>query len=218
MWILLNCLADVFSVAQRLVGVALGLFAYPTRTVRAKETVLVVLDPLEAYRYTFGDDLLPLRRLIWSAKMTGVPVVYTRLIRTKGSVDDSVDAKGHWTQFVASGCEPFLDELDDGDFGLSTTYADAFAPVHPSQPTTEYGDTDITSLEALLKERRATTLVIAGTWAESCVERTAYSACTKGYTPVVVHPAVGGHWVNPTLAWMDRVYAHVVGAVVFETD
>ena len=148
------------------------------------------------------------------AKAHGVPIVCTRWVRTRGSVGDIVDVKGHWTEFVASADEPFIRELERGDVELNTAFSDAFAPL-PSELQREEDD-DPTSLQSILEYHGASTLILAGTWAESCVERTAYSACTKGYVPVVVQPAIGGHLVAPTLARMDIIYAHVVEEVMFE--
>ena len=214
---MMNILRDVLAILVRMIQSFLGQSSYPTLSVNAEDAVLVILDPLETYRYTFK-DLRPLRRLMAEAKSRGVPIVRTRWVRTRGSVDDIVNAKGHWTEFVSSDREPFLEDLEEGDADLSVAFADAFAPLPRELRESAEDGKEITSLQDLMEERGASVLVLAGTWAEACVERTAYSACTKGYVPIVVRPAVGGHWVDPTLARMDMVYASVVEDVVFLQD
>lgn len=192
------------------------LFRAPRVAVVSKASVLLVLDPLEAYRHTF--DLSYVERIVELVKRAqehGVPVVATRWVRTKGCVDDVFDRIGSWTEFLPTQSEPLLSEVSDvkWDLVLETVYSDALAPTYVDGVRTE----DVLSTFMRDKGDR-TTLVCAGTWAEACVRNTAYSAAVKGWTPVVVAPAVGGHMGARlhALMSMDSTFAHVVDEVTFE--
>lgn len=95
---------------------------------------------------------------------------------------------------------------------LNTVYADAFAPVYGGA---ERLDREEGALASFLRAKGVETVVLTGTWAEACVERTAYTAATLGLVPVVFQPGIGGHAVRYALARMNDLHAHVAGEVRF---
>lgn len=192
--------------------------AYPTRVLDEARCAIVVLDPLETYRSTFSAASLRANEaLLTEATRRGVPIVFTKWVRTRGFLRDTVDEIGSWTEFVPTRDEPFLAELrgfahagGERVLVLHTVYADAFAPVYEGEGR------DVRSegvLAAFLRARGVDTLVLSGTWAEACVERTAYTASTLGLTPVVFQPGIGGYAVRYALARMNALFAHVVRGV-----
>ena len=179
-------------------------------------SVLLVLDPLEVYRYTFDPcHIKRLVHLVDKAKARGIPVVATKWIRTRGFVPDIFDEIGSWTEFVTSHSEAFLSELShvEWDLVLDTVYSDAFAPsfVHGVKtPNVLY--------EFLEKNEKRNTIVCTGTWAEACIRNTAYTAAVHGLTPVVVASATGGHMGARlhALLTMDSTFSHVVDELSLE--
>jgi nicotinamidase-related amidase len=185
-------------------------FRHSEWTADPATTAVIVLDPLEVYRTTFSSKSIDaMVRFVADAKTQGVPVIVTRWVRTRGSVRDTFDDIGHWSEFVPTATEPFLAEVahHDWDLRVDTIYADAFAPTYRDGKRVE------NELRDLLDARGIDTVVCVGTWAEACVARTAYSIAVQGRTPVLLRPAIGGHWVLPSLVKMDRLYAHVVQTV-----
>ena len=181
------------------------------RVVPAESAAVLVLDPLELYRYTFTEDAISrVASLVADARARGVPVIVSRWVRTRGSLRDVADERGHWGMFVPTQREPLLRELDGvpWDLFLDAVYTDAFHPVYVEGRRTE----DV--LRRFLEARRIETLVIAGTWAEACVRRTTCSAAALGMTPVLLRAAIGGYDVS-VLEHEHEVRAHVVDAVTF---
>ena len=90
--------------------------------------VLVVLDPIEAYRSLFSvHRLAMLARLVLHARLAGVPVVVTRWDRHRPAPGegDAIDAKGHWSFYVPPGQSSLLLNNDDKTAVVSMRHTNA---------------------------------------------------------------------------------------------
>ena len=142
--------------------------------------VLIVCDPIEAYRSLFAPvTLRTVRTAVCTARDAGVPVVVTRWVRDTATDLDAVDAKGHWSYYVPRGQSRVLPDALAG--GVPDTLADV---VHPNA----FSNTGVREVTA--KARR---VVLAGTWTESCVIQTARGALEHNLHVSVLADACVGH-------------------------
>lgn len=178
-----------------------------------QKCALIVLDALETYRNTFTPRRIrKLVSIIKDAQRHNIPVIATRWIRTRGMIGDIVDECKHWTEFLPHKNEPFLKELSDikWDLVLHTVYTDAFAPVYND------GRRQENVLRTFLTKHGVEHLVLTGTWAEACVERTAYTASTHFLRPIVYQPGCGGYVISLAMVLVDGVRGHVTNHITFD--
>lgn len=172
---------------------------FPPALVFEEGDALVVCDPIEAYRDLYSErSLRVISSLIRQAQARGVPVIYTRWVRTDQRMMDAVDAKGHWSEYVheRDGTH-LLKGLPVPDDVIHVRFANAFVAPRLSHYT-----------------QRGKRLILAGGWVEACILATARGALEHNIRPVVVADAAVGHALafTPSLVQFQLLCGEVVCA------
>ena len=157
-------------------------FAWP------KNSALVILDAIEAYRPLFSTNTIAkIQTLIDAAEAMSIPIVMTQWVRVRPTTQasDSIDHKGHWTFYIPSRSQALiLKELrvPQNVQKVKVTYTNLFMQRDNwSVPNDAH-------------------LVICGSWTESCVINTTRAALDHGHDVTVVSNACGGHAPSSFLA------------------
>ncbi len=182
-----------------------------TKKVTAENTIILVLDPLEIYRNLFNkQNIDSITNLVLYAEKFKIPVVYTNWVRTRGLVNDQMDRKGHWSEFVP-GYSSILSELPRVNNIIHTIHTDAFATSWDLKKKTNIDN----ELKRIIGNRK--NIVICGSWTEACVLTTARSAAHKNLNPIVYKPGTVGHGRASSNAFLmiDKLYGYVVNGISF---
>lgn len=123
--------------------------------------------------------------LVRSARQAGVPVVWVGSDYSTGKIPASMQRKLALRGITAECCKP--GGWGSEWFGLQPQPGEAVVIKH------SYAGFAGTSLQAVLQEKGARTLVFAGVQTQVCVESTVREAHALGYTAVVVRDGVGSH-------------------------
>lgn len=153
-----------------------------------KNSALLVID---VQRYFFEPDrraflkdaprILPnILKLIDTYRKKGLPVIFTRHAHVRGKPTGQM---GQWWGKDL----PWEGSKD----------AELIAAVLPLKTETvitktTYSAFEGTNLDALLKKRRVSTIVLCGVMTNCCIETTARHAFIKNYQPVVIEDATAG--------------------------
>lgn len=160
-------------------------------------SVLVVLDPIEAYDTLFAR---PTRRricsLIREARENDVPVVVTRWDRYRPTTHDKMDAidrKGHWSFYIARGTTYLLRSISSAlrSDANSTSSSEYNVQVVPVKHTNAFANSSF--VEAFERLEGVDRVILAGSWTESCVINTARAALDRDKDVMVVKSACAGH-------------------------
>jgi nicotinamidase-related amidase len=173
--------------------------ARPTITVAAERTALVVVDMQndfchpDGYYARAGRDIAalaasvaPVRALLDRCRRAGATVAFTRLIHDKrrGAMEERHAIRPlRWT---ASGTR-----LLSGSWGADVV--DELRPLDGEIVIDKagYSAFDDTRLEAELRSRGVTTLILAGVVTYACVLATGFSAFDRGFDVLLATEAVG---------------------------
>lgn len=134
----------------------------------------------------FQAAIEPVARLIERARNAGATVAYTRLIYddAAGAIEDRHAIKPrHWI--------PNGRRLQRGTWGAAVI--DALAPKQHDIVVDKpgYSAFEATDLEAMLRQRGITTLIMCGVVTYACVLATAFSGFDKGFDVVLARDATG---------------------------
>lgn len=170
------------------------------------DTTVVVLDVIEPYASLWRDaNRRALRRVLGVARARGLPVVFSRWVRTRCYPLDPVAKKRHWTYAIP---ESALDA--DGKSRL--LYPDL---VHSGDTVVDATATNILAHESVQLPPGAP-ILLCGMWTESCVLNSARAAIEDGRPVFVYAPACAGHWgIGWYALWtIEALY----GDVIFELE
>lgn len=145
------------------------------------DDVVLVLDAIEAYRSMFTREKIEnIRNLLLQAKETNTRVIFTRWSRfTPLSVEDAVDVKKHWSNYIPNQNEILVELAGLVDNEVSVVFPNAFTQ---------------RKVKELTKE--AHRLVFAGGWTESCVYHTAHAGLEHNFQVALVSNACVGHFIQ----------------------
>lgn len=123
--------------------------------------------------------------LVQQARKAGVPVVWVASDYSTDRIPASMRRKLAMRGITAECCKPGTWGAEW--FGLAPAPDEALVVKH------SYAGFAGTSLDAVLREKGARTLVFVGVQTQVCVESTVREAHALGYTAVVVRDGVGSH-------------------------
>lgn len=134
----------------------------------------------------FVETIEPVARLVAKARDAGAAIAFTRLVYdpAAGAIEERHTIKPrHWI--------PKGRRLQPGSWGVAVV--DALAPL-PDDIVIDkpaYSAFEATDLEARLRQRGVTTLIICGVVTYACVLATAFAAFDKGFDIVLAKDATG---------------------------
>ena len=182
-----------------------------SKKLTAENTIILVLDPLEIYRNLFKkQNIDSITNLIKYAEKFKIPIVYTNWVRTRDLVNDQINKKGHWSEFVPD-YSSFLHELPNSINTIHTIHTDAFAKSWDLKHN-KYIEGKLINIIGNRKN-----IVICGSWTEACVLTTARSAAHKNLNPIIYKPGTVGHGRASRNAFImiDKLYGYVVNGISF---
>ena len=155
----------------------------------------MVCDAIVAYRSLFSEECIAsILLLVGLARQRGVPVVFTRWDRVDSSRGDAIDAKCHWSDYVAE---------NETDLFLAVKGVEVTGVHHTNALTSS------TVRDLVEGGKRA---VVCGSWTESCVLHTCRACIEENKHCIVVKEACAGHFPSSMAALMtlQALYAEVV--------
>ena len=170
---------------------------HPPSATWQPDDILIVCDAIFAYTSLFNADCInAVNNLIESAKTNNIEIVFTKWSRTSRKLNDAIDTKGHWSDYVP------------GD------QTDLLFSVHGIHVVDVYHTNALCSPEVeklLINKKR---IILAGCWTESCILHTARAATEKAdmLPSIIVKPATTGHFPMSfiSLLTLQMLYADVV--------
>ena len=170
---------------------------YPPNATWKSTDVLIVCDAIYAYKSLFNTECIhATQKLIQSAKLNNIEIIFTKWSRTSKILNDVIDVKGHWSDYV-----PY-DQTN-------LIFSDAGIHVVNVYHTNALRSPDV---QELIKNK--TRIILAGCWTESCIMHTARAASEQVdmLPSIVIKPATTGHFPMSyfSLITLQMLYADVV--------
>ena len=185
--------------------------AYDNRLGFGAHPALILVDFVQAYfeencaLYAGVEDALASAlRVRESARMAGIPVIYTNVIYQESGADGGVFFR------KAQVLKNFIAGNPMGDWPSGLQPAGEELVISKQYPSAFFG----TSLASTLHVMGVDTLIITGVTTSGCVRATCVDAMSHGFIPIVVADACGDRHAAPheaNLFDMNAKYADVVG-------
>ena len=178
---------------------------YPPNTTWKSADVLIICDVIYAYKSLFNAECMhEIEKLIKSAKLNNIEIIFTKWSRTSKILNDAIDIKGHWSDYVPYDQTNFI-------------FSDAGIHVVNVYHTNALRSPEI---QELIKNKNR--IILAGCWTESCIIHTARAASEQvNMLPsIVVKPATTGHFPISyfSLITLQMLYADVVQNIITPTQ
>tara|TARA_B100000945_G_scaffold318787_1_gene324401 strand:- start:1462 stop:2061 length:600 start_codon:yes stop_codon:yes gene_type:complete len=179
---------NIYELVKEFCVTILHTFLYHKQVYFQENSILVILDPITAYRNLYNKkDINNLCKLIINAKKKEIPIVLTRWIRTKPeTASDAIEKKGHWSFFVPN---KYQTQIIDEIINETSDYQNVYT-------------VNVKNTNAFMSEKfKSQTedkkhIIIAGCWTESCVLNTARSALDFNKQVSVVKNCCVGHFIK----------------------
>lgn len=188
--------------------------------INPSDSVLLILDAVDIYSDILGTKTISnINKLVKYANDNKVPIMYTVWSRTKQNrIDDYINYKNHWSYFIPERTHIIKEVMPPSGLHdctiFNTINTDAFMPGLDSKNATA-----ISPLHEIMGTRN--TLVVCGTWTESCVINTVRSAAQLNKKVVVVKGSCASYSKltgNISLVTCNKLYADVCKNIKFVAD